>query len=292
MEIESVKMTRRSFIKHIYKFGVGSVILSAMGFGYARYLEPKQLKITRRYLQSTKIPASFDGIKMVLFSDTHLGFNYSVQQFTDLLSLINEEAPDIILFTGDLMDAPNKYKEIGKITQLLKELRAPLGKYSIYGNHDHGGYGTEIIKMIMKEADFELLINRHKKLYNKMNEYIYISGLDDGLLGKPDPQKTLQGIESTVYSILLSHQPDLVDTIQNYSVDLQLSGHSHGGQIQLPFYGPIFTPIGATKYIEGLYQVGSTELYVNRGIGTTRMPFRFLCPPELTIFTLKPEKGR
>lgn len=287
MKIESTKMTRRSFLKQIYKFGLGSLFLSVMGYSYARYLEPKQLKITKHQLQSAKIPKSFDGIRMVLFSDTHLGFNYTAEQFSHLLNIINEEAPDIILFTGDLLDAPNRYEEIGKITQLLKELRAPLGKFSIYGNHDHGGYGSDIIKRIMKEANFELLINQHQKLYNKMNDYIYICGLDDGMLGKPDPKKTLQDVEPHVFTILLAHQPDLVKTIENLPVDVQLSGHSHGGQVQLPFVGPIFTPVGATTYVEGFYQVGSTQLYVNRGIGTTRVPFRFLSPPELTIFTLK-----
>ncbi|HHY73935.1 MAG TPA: metallophosphoesterase [Bacillus bacterium] len=287
MKIESTKMTRRSFLKQIYKLSLGAIFTLTMGLGYARYIEPKQLKITKHELQSTKIPASFDGMKIVLFSDIHLGFNYTVEQFSDLINLINEMAADMILFTGDLMDAPNKFKEIGQVTQLLKELHAPLGKYSIYGNHDHGGYGSEIIKMIMKEADFELLINQHKKIYNKTNDYIYVCGLDDGLLGKPNPEKALQAVKPEIFSILLAHQPDLVETIQGFPVDVQLSGHSHGGQIQLPFFGPLFTPAGATSYVEGFYQVGSTQLYVNRGIGTTRIPFRFLCPPELTIFTLK-----
>lgn len=287
MKIESTKMTRRSFLKQIYKFGLGSLFLSAMCFSYARYIEPKQLKITKHFLESVKIPKSFDGIRIVLFSDTHLGFNYTAKQFLNLINFINEEAPDIIFFTGDLLDAPNKYEELGEITELLKELRAPLGKFSIYGNHDHGGYGSEIIKMMMEKADFELLINQNKKLYNKMNDYIYICGLDDGMLGKPNPAKALQGVDSEVYTILLAHQPDLVKTILDFPVDIQLSGHSHGGQVQLPFFGPIFTPVGSTTYYEGFYRIGKTQLYVNRGIGTTRVPFRFLCPPELTIFTLK-----
>lgn len=286
MKIESEKITRRSFLKQIFKLGFGTVFLSSVGFGYARYIEPKQLRISRIQLQSEKIPKSFNNIKMVLFSDTHLGFNYSVEQFTDLITFINEIAPDIILFTGDLIDAPNKYKEIGPVTQLLKELRAPFGKFSIYGNHDHGGYGTEIYKMIMEEANFALLKNEHKKVYNKMNDYIYICGLDDGMLGKPDPKKTFENIDANVFTILLAHQPDLVEMVKEYPIDVQLSGHSHGGQIQLPFIGPIFTPTGSTTYVEGFYEVGTTQLYVNRGIGTTRVPFRFLCPPELTIFTL------
>lgn len=292
MKIEDAKMTRRSFLKQIYKLGLSALFISSLGFGYARYIEPKQLKITRHHLQSAKIPTTFDGTRIVLFSDTHIGFNYTADQFSKLINLINEEAPDVILFTGDLLDAPNKYKAIGKVTQLLKDLRAPLGKFSIYGNHDHGGYGSELIKMIMEEADFELLVNANKKLYNKMNDYIYISGLDDGMLGKPDPVKALQKVERDVYSIFLAHQPDLVKSICDLPADLQLSGHSHGGQIQLPFFGPIFTPYGATTYYEGFYQVGSTQLYVNRGIGTTRVPFRFLSPPELTIFTLKSLQGR
>ncbi|NSL50697.1 metallophosphoesterase [Calidifontibacillus erzurumensis] len=287
MKIESEKISRRSFLKQLFKFSFGTVLLSSLGLTYARYIEPKQLRISRIQLQSEKIPKSFDKIKMILFSDTHLGFNYSVEQFSNLIASINEAMPDIVLFTGDLIDAPNKYKEIGPVTQLLKELRAPLGKFSIYGNHDHGGYGTEIYKMIMEEANFELLKNEHKKIYNKMSDFIYISGLDDGMLGKPNPEKTFENIDTNVFTILLAHQPDLVEMVKDYPIDVQLSGHSHGGQIQLPFIGPIFTPSGSTNYVEGFYEVGATQLYVNRGIGTTRVPFRFLCPPELTIFTLR-----
>lgn len=287
MKTENVKVTRRSFIKQLYNFGLGSLLLSSGGYSYARYIEPKQLKIVKHILESPKIPKSFDGVRIVLFSDTHLGFNYSIKQFSDLLQLINEEAPDIILFTGDLMDAPNQFDQIDEIAPLLKRLRAPLGKFSIYGNHDHGGYGSEDVKDIMEHSDFDLLVNTHKKVYNKMGDYIYISGLDDAMLGKPDPKKTLNEVKKDVFTILMAHQPDMVASIVNYPVDLQVSGHSHGGQIQLPFYGPIFTPAGAINYYEGFYQVQSVKLYVNRGIGTTRVPYRFLSPPELTIFTLK-----
>ncbi|WP_017753538.1 metallophosphoesterase [Calidifontibacillus oryziterrae] len=281
------KINRRNFIKNCITYSLGSLLLTAGGYSYARFIEPKNLSINNHELHSFKIPQSFDGTRIVLFSDTHLGHYYSINEFTKLINIINEQAPDIILFTGDLIDAPNKYKDINKIAPLLKQLRAPLGKYSIYGNHDHGGYGSEIIRDIMRESDFKLLINEHEKLFNKRNDYIFISGLDDAMLGNPDIDKTLLGVELQTFTILLAHQPDIIKELGNYPIDVQLSGHSHGGQVQLPFYGPIFTPIGATTYYEGFYKVGPIELYVNRGIGTTRVPFRFLSPPELTIFTLK-----
>lgn len=291
MKTRNKKMTRRTFIKRLFSFSLSSLILTGVGYSYARYIEPRQLKITKHEIHSSKLPQSFDGIRIVLFSDTHLGHYYSIEDFSNLINLINEQAADIILFTGDLLDAPNRYEDVNKVAPLLKELRAPLGKYSIYGNHDHGGYGSEIIKDIMEQSEFKLLVNKHEKLFNRYNEYIFISGLDDSMLGNPDPEKALQNIDPNIFSILLAHQPDIADRIVDYPVDVQLSGHSHGGQVQLPFYGPIFTPIGATTYFEGFYQVGPVQLYVNRGIGTTRVPFRFLSSPELTIFTLRAGRG-
>ncbi|WP_102347110.1 metallophosphoesterase [Bacillus sp. Marseille-P3661] len=287
MKTEDIKITRRSFLKQLTSIGIGSFLLSSITYSYARYIEPKQLKIIKHELISTKIPKSFDGVRIILFSDTHLGHNYTIDQFSNLVETINEQVPDIILFTGDLIDAPNEYNEINKVAPLLKNLRAPLGKFSIYGNHDHGGYGSEEIKKIMDTSNFELLVNQNRKVYNKMQDYIYISGLDDAMLGRPDAVLAMEGLDNQTFNIMLAHQPDTIDDLLHFPIDIQLSGHSHGGQIQLPFYGPIFTPTGALRYYEGFYNVGQISLYVNRGIGTTRVPFRFLSTPELTVFVLR-----
>lgn len=264
--------------------------ISSGGYLYANRIEPALLDIHKQQMMHPLIPKSFDGIKIVQFSDTHLGFQYNLTQFKKLVKKINDLQPDLIFFTGDLMDEPNKYTKINQIVPILKELKAPLGKYCIFGNHDHGGYGSELYRNIMETAHFTILLNEAKPIKLKDGSSIYLLGIDDAMLGKPDVALALKNTPINRFKILLSHAPDLAETASQYPIQWQLSGHSHGGQVKIPFVGALVTPPFAQKYPEGLYTLGknnSLSLYVNRGIGTTRLPFRFMAIPELTVFTLK-----
>jgi uncharacterized protein len=283
------KVSRRSFIKR----AIGSFLtMLSAGYGgyfYAHQIEPRLLKVNSHVIRHVDIPKAFEGFKIVQFSDTHLGFQYDLKQFNKLISHINSLEPDVIFFTGDLMDAPNQYPYSEQIVPLLKNLQAPFGKYAIYGNHDHGGYGSNIYKNIMDESDFKLLLNDSDRI-QLADGSIYILGIDDAMLGRPNIESSIKKVPEKQYKILLSHAPDLADQAAELGIQLQLSGHSHGGQIQIPFIGALITPPYAKKYHEGFYDIQITDfpltLYVNRGIGTTRLPFRFLSKPELTVFTL------
>ncbi|MFC3884299.1 metallophosphoesterase [Bacillus songklensis] len=283
--------TRRTFLKRVAAFTAGTFLTFGFGYMYARYIEPRQLDVVERTLTSKNIPKSFHGMKILQFSDIHLGLSYDLPLLKRLVEKLNALSPDIVLFTGDLIDIPNEYPYINQISPILKQVHAPLGKFAIFGNHDHGGYGTEMYKQIMHESKFTLLVNEIAHIRLVDNSYISICGLDDVLLGKPQYDQTLRQLSSEVFSIVMVHEPDVAQKIALYPVDLQLSGHSHGGQIQIPFYGPLITPPLSTIYQEGSYKVGEAkmQLYVNRGLGTTRLPFRFLAKPEITIFTLKHE---
>ncbi|QED47348.1 metallophosphoesterase [Cytobacillus dafuensis] len=285
------KVTRRSFLKRVFGslFTVAGV--GAGGYYYAGHIEPMLLDINHHTIVKKSIPKSFNDFKIVQFSDTHLGFQYDRQQLIELIEKINKLKPDIIFFTGDLMDAPNKYQEGNQLIPLLKKLYAPFGKFAIYGNHDHGGYGSNIYKSIMEQAEFKLLQNSNQKITLLDGSAIYIIGIDDAMLGKPDLMTALNGVPEDSFKILLSHAPDLADEAKEFNIQLQLSGHSHGGQVKIPFIGALVKPPFAEIYHEGFYEIGDTPLtlYVNRGIGTTRLPFRFLSKPELTVFTLLSE---
>lgn len=282
------KITRRSFLKRTIGSLFSIVGLGAGGYYYSREIEPKLLDVNHHKIINPSIPAGFNQFKIVQFSDTHLGFQYTAKQLKKLVKKINAFNPDIIFFTGDLMDAPNQYHEENIIIPLLKELHAPFGKFAIYGNHDHGGYGTDIYKSIIEESGFKLLLNSHQQIKLIDGSSIYIIGIDDAMLGKPDIETAIEGVPDESYKILLSHAPDCADEAKNYNIQFQLSGHSHGGQVKFPFAGALIKPPFAENYNEGFYTIGSTPLtlYVNRGLGTTRLPFRFLCKPELTVFTL------
>jgi uncharacterized protein len=281
--------TRRTFLKRI----TGSILtilgLGAGGYVYANRIEPSLLGITRQEIRHPLIPAGFHNKKIIQFSDTHLGFQYNLNQFKKLVDIINAEQPDMILFTGDLMDEPNMYKEINNLTGIIKNLHAPLGKYCIYGNHDHGGYGTEIYRNIMEAAGFTVLLNNASFTKLADGSRIFIAGIDDVMLGKPDLSAALKNVPENQFCILLAHEPDFAQTALQYPIHWQLSGHSHGGQVKLPFMGALILPPFAEIYQEGLYTIGGDNeliLYVNRGIGTTGLPFRFFSKPELTVFTL------
>jgi uncharacterized protein len=286
------KLTRRTLLKRTFGSFLTVLGLGSGGFFYANRIEPNLLDINFQQIQHPLIPNGFDGIKIVQFSDTHLGFQYNISQLKKLVKKIINLQPDLIFFTGDLMDAPNEYPEINKLVPILQQLHASIGKYCIFGNHDHGGYGSDIYRNIMETANFTVLLNEAKPIKLKNGSSIYLIGIDDAMLGRPDLKFALKQVPNDSFKLLLSHAPDLAETASQYEVHWQLSGHSHGGQVKIPFVGALVTPPFARIYTEGLYTIGDSNpltLYVNRGIGTTRLPFRFMARPELTVFTLKPQ---
>ncbi|MGN1401892.1 MAG: metallophosphoesterase [Bacillus sp. (in: firmicutes)] len=278
------KLTKRSFIK----YSLQSILaLAGLGTGtkyYAENIEPVWVDIVHHTIFSPYIPKGFSKIKLVQFSDTHLGYQFGLKQLRKTVSTINSLSPDIVIFSGDLFDNPSKATQVDEIVMELIKIKAPLGKFSIYGNHDHGGNGSSLYANIMETSQFLLLRNNHV-LVHKDGGTIAIAGVDDAMLGQPDIRTTLAHIKSGHYTILLSHAPDIADQLDPYNVHLQLSGHSHGGQVRLPFYGPLITPPFAKTYTAGHYSLATHDLYVNRGLGTTRYPVRFLCRPEITLFT-------
>lgn len=267
------------------------LFISGTGW-YAVEMEPKTLKVTSIAIESKYVPKSFNGIKIIQFSDTHLGDHYTVDQLQELVDQMNLLKPDIVVFTGDLIDNYVQYgpKNRELAQKVLEQIDAPLGKYAVFGNHDRGGGGSRAYSSYMEGAGFHVLVNESQTLISDSGERIRLAGLDDFLLGKPQVQRTLQSLRTTDFNILFVHEPDVVDQFMDYPVDLQLSGHSHGGQVRIPFLKPLITTSLANKYIEGLYSFNgkdrSLQLYVNPGIGTTRFPIRLFVKPELTVIQL------
>lgn len=284
------QFTRRSFLKRAVGTIIGLTGITCGGYFYANRIEPFMLEINKDEITHPLIPKYFDGIKIIQFSDTHLGFHYDLTHFSQMIEKINRLQPDIIFFTGDLMDEPNKYKDVNKLIPFLRRLNAPLGKYCIYGNHDHGGYGTEIYRGIMEQAGFTILLNSSANIIGDDGNSISIVGIDDAMLGHPDLPMALKKVKQNQFTILLSHAPDLAVDAAHFPIQWQLSGHSHGGQVKIPFVGAIAIPPYAKIYQSGYYKVGEKQqlnLYVNKGIGTTRLPLRFMVKPEIAVFTLK-----
>lgn len=277
----SRKMTRRQFLAR----GAGAVVgAGLLAGGYAWQGEPNWLEVTRRELLLAELPSAFAGTRLVHFSDVHLGFNKDAKDLARLTKHIIEEQPDLICFTGDIVDS--YAEDLTDSVPILAELEAPLGKYAILGNHDYKN--TELLTHLLTEAGFRVLRNE-SYLIKQGGAMIAVAGLDDMLHGKPDPEAAVRDIPDGIFTVLLMHEPDYADVAEAYPFHLQLSGHSHGGQIRLPLVGAPFTPYGSQKYIDGLYYTENKAMpvYVNRGFGETLMPLRFLCRPELTVLTLR-----
>ncbi len=281
-------MTRRTFLKSIAGGLISVTAAGTGGYYYAKEVEPFLFDITNRKVSHQLIPPGFSGLRIVQFSDTHVGFHYTLSDLKKAIKKINALEPDILIFSGDLIDDPEGFSDAEELTEILGTLDAVYGKFAVYGNHDHGGYGSDMYKEIVTRAGFELLLNEARKISLDHQEHIYIAGIDDSMLGKPDIAAAVSSIPENAYTILISHAPDLADSAAPLPIHFQISGHTHGGQVQIPFFGPLVTPPHGEKYTEGLYHIGENkmELYVNRGLGTTRLPFRFFCKPEITVYTL------
>lgn len=277
------EMSRRSFLRK----GIAAAFTAACALPfYAYYGERLRLETKLVELSHGRLPPALNGLRIVHFSDVHYGFYYGAKNLEALVKTINGLSPDLIAFTGDLFDAEVRpYAE--ECGDLLKKLEAPLGKFSVLGNHDYYARPDPILELY-ERAGFQLLRNRNVTLPVN-GGVMQIAGVDDMLNGTPDPAATLAGLDPEAFTLLLAHEPDFADWKWPFPADLQLSGHSHGGQVRLPWIGAIHTPPGGRKYVRGLYRLaGERErfVYTGRGIGTTHLPIRLLCRPELTVITL------
>lgn len=264
------------------------IVLGVCIYIYARYMEPELLTINEVTVTAQNLQLS-KPLKILQCSDIHLGPDYDMAHLERIVKKINDAAPDIIVFTGDLIDNTMNFTEDDETIERLSKLEARLGKYAVPGNHDYGSNGFKIYSKLMKESGFTLLINDSRELIFKNGKVLNIIGLDDAIWGNVDIPRAMKGISSEDYNIVLCHEPDIADQVAAYPVDLQLSGHSHGGQIRVPFVGAVVTPPKAHKYVKGMYEIEGNprmQLYVNVGIGTSQKRFRFACLPELTVITL------
>lgn len=277
-------------MKKILKAAIFLLIIVIIIYYYAGFIEPNMLNVHYENISTDYVLGKSDDIKILQFSDIHLSDYFNIEDLKKVVDKINGEKPDIVVFTGDLIDHYNDYSykgDIDKIWETLGEIKAPLGKYAVYGNHDYGGGGVKVYSKIMDKSGFVTLVNDSAKL-EKYN--LNIIGLDDSIFGNVDNEKLISCIDDSYYNLVISHEPDIIDYLLEYNIDLFLSGHSHGGQVNVPLISTNMLPALGEKYTRGLYKFENyrnTILYVNVGIGTSQVPFRFMSVPEMSVFTLK-----
>ena len=284
-ELALPPITRRRFLRLSAIGAAGFVGLAVDAAG----VEPRHPVVERVEVLLQRLPESLDGLTVVQLSDLHYDSAWAGDLIRSAVEITNQLTPDLIVLTGDYVTASSFASssraalDSKRCAQILGGLHAPLGVFAVLGNHDHET-DPGVVTRSLEASGITVLRNCNLRV-EKSGECFWIAGVDDVLKGDANLARTLQGAQG--FTVLLAHEPDYADAVAGHPVDLQLSGHSHGGQVRLPLVGSPYLPELARKYPRGLRQVGALKLYTNCGIGTIVLPVRFDCPPEITLLTLR-----
>jgi predicted MPP superfamily phosphohydrolase len=255
------------------------------GLGYARIIEPGWETVTELALTLPRLPSAFHGYRIVQISDIHIGTWMNRRRLAKVIDTVNQLNPDLVVITGDFVYY-DKEENAEELISPLSGIDAKDGTLAILGNHDYWanpGMVREIIK-----ASGILDLSNAVQTFERGNTLFHIAGVDDYWERKDRLDLVLDALPREGAAILLAHEPDYADFSANTKrFDLQLSGHSHGGQVILPFLGPPILPLYGRKYPMGLYQVRNMLQYTNRGIGVIPPAIRFNCRPEITALTIQ-----
>ena len=296
MPVDSIKkITRRSFIKNSMR----GLILLGLGKGVYN-TGSYNVELTKINIKIKNLPPSFRGLRIAHLSDLHSSLLVSEGLIARAAELVMTERPDIIFLTGDYISGSMKFlsssigdfnrKYLDRCVTALSKLNAPMGIYGVLGNHDMWS-GNRAVDAICSDFSSKLgvtwLRNSNTELYRD-GEKITLIGVDDYWEGGSLIEAT-RGAHTDRVRILLSHNPDINEEIYGLKerIDLVLSGHTHGGQVVLPFIGMPFLPLkSGQKYRAGLVKEAGHQTYITRGVGHFLVPLRINCPPEATVLTL------
>ena len=283
--IEKIK----KLVKTIVKTTLLIITLSFLFFAYTTYISTTKVHVREYRINNKKIPESFNGIKIIHFSDLHYGTTIDYNNLKKIIKKINDRKPDIVVFTGDLIDDDYNIssKEQEKLTNLLNQINATLGKYAVLGDEDKDKYN-----IILNQSNFNILNNDYDLIYNNANKPILLIGLESLTTGNQDIEKAYsyfkqESHNSSIYTIGIVHEPDSASYMIN-KTDLILSGHTHNGNIRIPILNyPLIKVSGGKKYNKDYYKIGKTELYISSGLGTDNSTgIRLFCRPTISLYRL------
>lgn len=281
-EVNEIKEKNHPILRKII-FILILIILSFIA--YTRFIEPKMITVKEYKIETTLIPDSLHGAKIVHISDIHYGTSIDIKGLNKIVNKINELKPDIIFFTGDLIDKSVSINDETKtnIIETLKRLDSTTYKYAIYGDED---LNNEFFVDIIKESQFTLLNNEATLLYYKDNTPIEIVGFtNNDETNYTILTNFIDEIDTTnYYKIVLSHKPDTIDNFINYNPNLVLSGHTLGGEINI--IKPLFLNEGSKKHYKDYKKVFNTDFYISNGLGTSSLYARFNNKPSFNLYRL------
>lgn len=280
-------ISRRKFLKISALSAIGTVGAGVGGFGYAHDIEPDMVEVVPMNLTLPRLDPAFNGYQIAQISDIHVDTGMTKARLQRIVQMVNDLQPDAIAITGDYITGRwILERSIEKLIEVLSELRAKDVIVSILGNHDHWT-DAESVRGVIRECGFVELRNTVHTL-RRGDAMLHLAGIDDFWERRDRMDEILAALPEAGSAILLAHEPDYADiSAATGRFDLQISGHSHGGQVIIPVLNrPVVVPMYGRKYPIGKYQIGTMIQYTNRGLGTVPPAVRFNCRPEITLFTL------
>ncbi|MDD5887895.1 MAG: metallophosphoesterase [bacterium] len=273
------------------------IVLFILGGGFYllnKYIFTSQIVVKEERISNKKIPSSFNGIKIIQFSDLHYGSTIFIDEVKELVKLINVRNPDLVVFTGDLIDKNYNLKadEQELLIKQLALINSSIGKYAIAGEEDADNFLT-----IFNQSGFTILSNDYDLIYAGSNDPILLVGVSSKLKQLDDIDKAFSYFKqevynANIYTIALVHEGDLIEEInKEYKADLFLAGHSHNNSILYPWGESPYKIEGALKYSEEYYDLGDSKVYVSSGVGTNGNKIRFLTLPSINFFRLSSKEG-
>lgn len=279
-----MKITRRQFIKRVCSWGSIGLVAS-----YPFFIE-RYIVLTNYYRVSVpNLPLAFSGFRIVQLSDLHYGSLVPLELIRDVVERANKIKPDLIVCTGDYVHEKNSAKQIDQVWPVLSQLTAPMGVYSVLGNHDHWA-DTDRSDYWLTRSRQDL---RHKSVQiERQGQRLWLAGAGDFWEDHRNLDTLLDNLPGSDCRIVLAHNPDTADTQYFSRIDLMLSGHTHGGQVSIPFIGPPVLPVQNKNYSSGMKRSPrGCKVFISKGIGWAIYPVRFNCFPEIVVLELSPEKA-
>lgn len=287
---EKGKLSRRDFLKLLKAGAVSLGLVAAGGAGWSYLVEPGWVQVEKVTVSLPRLSPNFHGMRILQVSDIHMGGWMNSERLQHAADLILAEQPDLLLLTGDFLIGhgfdSNSEQRLQELINILTPLTISIPSFAVLGNHDYWT-NADAVREMLKQSGIVDLTNSVFTLSDS-GQHLHICGVDDIWEGDARLNEVVSRLPREGTAILLAHEPDFADeSAATGRFDLQVSGHSHGGQVVIPFYGPPVLPYLGQKYHSGLYRIGEMLQYTNRGLGMIDPPIRFNCPPEITVFTLQ-----
>ena len=250
---------------------------------WAHWVEPNRLSLTRVRIRVPGWPAGRPPLRIGQLSDLHCNSGTSVDRARRAAAMLMAQQPDLVVLTGDFVTSHGEQWAEAAADAIAPVVAAPLGGFAVLGNHDYWTNSADVVAREVERLGIPVLRNEPARVRRLGN--VWVLGVDSISTGRADAKVTSLGVPADAVRLMLVHEPDFAD-YAGVRVSLQISGHSHGGQIRLPGL-PVYSPAGARKYHMGFYRTATHPLFVSRGIGMIGVPFRFRCPPEVVVLTLE-----